>query len=47
MFTRAAGLCFGWQVWSNFQPLGIIQIGRVGFVGFDHLPSLPDFFCFC
>ena len=43
MFARATGLGLGWQVWSNFQPLGIIQVGRVNLIGFGHPASLPDF----
>jgi len=29
VFTWTTGLRFGWQVWSNSQPLGIIEVGRV------------------
>jgi len=29
MFTRATRRGFSWQVWSDFQPLSIIQVGRV------------------
>ena len=41
MFTRTTCRGFGWQVWSDFQPLGIIQVGRVDLVGFGHPASLP------
>jgi hypothetical protein len=29
VFTWTTSLCFAWQVWSNAQPLGIIEVGRV------------------
>jgi len=40
--TWTTNLCFGWQVWSNFKPLGIIEVGRVGLLRCGHPVSLPD-----
>ena len=41
--ARPTSRRFAWQVWSNFQPLGIIQVGRVNLLSLSHHASLPDF----
>jgi len=49
MFARTTCWRFGWQVWSNFRPLSIIQVGWVNLLRFSHptsLPNLPYFFKF-
>ena len=43
VFTRAIRGSFCWQVWSNFRPLCIIQVGWVNLLRFDHPTSLPNF----
>ena len=46
MFSRTTGLRFGWQVWSDFQPLSIIQVSWVNLLRFGHPTSLPNLFIF-
>lgn len=46
MFAGATGSGFGWQGWSNFQLLGIIQVGRVGWLDFVIPQVRPTFLIF-
>src|SRR5689334_18300209 len=42
MFSWATCHVFGWQVWPNLRPLGIIQVGWVNLLRFGHPTSLPN-----
>ena len=42
MLTWATCFCLGWQVWSDFRPLSIIQVGWVNLLRFGHPTSLPN-----
>ena len=41
VFMWMSGLCFGWQVWSNAQPMCIIDFFRVDLLGCAHPASMP------
>lgn len=43
VFPRSASRLGLGHIWRNYVPFSIIQISRVGLLGFSHSTSLPDF----